>query len=121
MPRKPVLTNPVTVPAAILHLLDTEGDSYGHELMERIRAKTNGGIMARWGSIYPALYHLAEDGLIEPVGVGVGGGGRSCNMYTITPKGREKAAVNRSIVAALFGAPSATDGEVRSLSFHLGE
>jgi DNA-binding PadR family transcriptional regulator len=102
--RKPVLTNPVTIPAVVLHLLDAEGDSYGQRLLDSIRERTNNKVMARWGSMYPALAHLEEDGLIESVGQPKAGeSGRTRRVYKITRKGREKAAENREVVLKLFG------------------
>ena len=100
--KKPVLTNPVTIPAVVLHLLDVEGESYGQDLLEKIKARTGGRLVAGWGSIYPALYHLEEGGFIVACGESSGKTGRARKMYKITKDGRKRAAHNREIVAALF-------------------
>jgi DNA-binding PadR family transcriptional regulator len=98
-----ILLSPVNIPAAVLHLLDLEGESYGQRLLERIREITKNKVMARWGSVYPALSHLEQEGLVESTGVKAGETGRTRNMYRITLAGQQRAAENRDLVLRLFG------------------
>lgn len=102
--RKAVLGHPVTIPAAILHILADIGEAYGFMLSEEITKRTDGKLTALWGSVYPALYHLQEDGLIEAVAVDASAKGaeRSRKVYKITERGRQRASENSEIVASMF-------------------
>src|SRR5687768_15879707 len=86
---------------AILQAL-LEGDSFGLEIIERVRSATNGKIKLHQGRVYPALRQLESDGLLE----GYWGdamperGGRPRRYYALTAEGRR---VARAEAAALMG------------------
>lgn len=100
---KPVHSNPVTIPAVVLHLLDIEGESYGQALRANIRTRTKNKVTAECGSVYPALSHLEQSGFIEEVDAVRDGPGRTRKVYRITKMGRAKAAHNRAVIEQLFG------------------
>ena len=50
--------------SALLQAL-VEGDSYGLELIQRVKKRTNGKFRILQGRVYPALRELEADGLLE--------------------------------------------------------
>lgn len=48
----------------VLHLL-YERPSYGYELCERLRERSQGALSFEDGAIYPALHSFERDGLVE--------------------------------------------------------
>lgn len=78
------------------------GESYGLELIERVRDATNGQISLMQGRVYPALRELEDEGLLEsydtePVPER---NGRPRRYYRLTAEGRRAA---RSQARAIFG------------------
>lgn len=51
--------------APIILSILKQGDSYGYEIMQRVRTMSNGHIEWKEGSIYPVLKKLETNGLIE--------------------------------------------------------
>jgi PadR family transcriptional regulator len=41
------------------------GDSYGYEIIQRVKEYSNGEISWRDGSLYPVLHRLEDEGLVE--------------------------------------------------------
>lgn len=91
-----------TTTAILQALLD--GEAYGLEVIERVRAATNGKVLMLQGSVYPALRSLEADGLVE----GHWGealaerGGRPRRYYTLTAEGRRVAREEAKAIAGLF-------------------
>ena len=52
------------LPLLVLHLLGA-GPSYGHELMERVRAATGDLVAVNPNTMYPLLRRLEQDGLVS--------------------------------------------------------
>src|ERR687897_2784338 len=52
------------LPLLVLHLI-SEGPSYGNQLMEKIRAMTEGVLSVNPNTMYPLLRQLESRGLIE--------------------------------------------------------
>ena len=68
-------------------------ESYGLELIDRVRDLTNGSVLLLQGRVYPALRELESDGLVEsfdgpPLPER---GGRPRIYYRITAEGRRVA------------------------------
>jgi PadR family transcriptional regulator, regulatory protein PadR len=78
------------------------GDSYGLELIQRIKDDTNGRAMLLEGRVYPALRELERDGLLESYeGERLPErGGRPRIYYKLTAEGRRTA---RQDAKALLG------------------
>jgi PadR family transcriptional regulator PadR len=79
-----------------------QGDSYGLELIERVREATGGRTVMMQGRVYPVLRELESDGLLEsydgePMAER---GGRPRRYYKITAEGRK---VARAQARAIFG------------------
>lgn len=66
-----------------------EGPTYGYELLSRLKERSGGMFALREGTLYPILYRLEDDGLIEAAWSTGEGRAAPKKMYTITPQGRE--------------------------------
>jgi PadR family transcriptional regulator PadR len=94
---------PVSAKAALLHAL-IEGDGYGLELIERLKARTRGKLEFRQGSIYPALRDLEREKLVtsyETLPLPERGG-RPRIYYKITAQGRRVVREQRDVWQGLL-------------------
>lgn len=96
--------DPVSPKAALLQAL-LKSDSYGLELIDRVKVSTKGKIVLRQATIYPALREMEAEGLLksyegEPLPER---GGRPRRYYKITAQGRKAAMEDAQTVAGLFG------------------
>jgi PadR family transcriptional regulator PadR len=78
-----------TLSTIILRLLATEGRMYGYELTRHVKTMSNGKILIKEGSLYPALHRLEADGHIQVETVYLGK--RVRKYYVLTPKGEVSA------------------------------
>jgi PadR family transcriptional regulator PadR len=94
---------PVTAKAALLHAL-IEGDGYGLELIERLKARTRGKLAFRQGSIYPALRDLEREKLVTSYEAAPAPerGGRPRIYYKITAQGRRAVKAQRDVLQGLL-------------------
>lgn len=74
-----------TLSTIILRLLERQGRLYGYELTQQVKALTDGKILLKEGSLYPALHRLEADQLIVSEVVMVGK--RTRKYYHLTPQG----------------------------------
>jgi transcriptional regulator len=70
------------------------GETHGWGIMERIRTTSGDQLQVNQGSLYPSLYRIKRQGLITSHW-GVSENNRRARFYTLTPKGRERLAVER--------------------------
>ena len=88
---------------------------HGYGVLLRIAQISGDALQIPQGSLYPALYRLERDGLIEAEW-GESDNNRKAKFYTITPSGRrrlkEDAASWDRLVAAIAAAMSATPNEI---------
>ena len=54
-----------TLSTVILHLLSQHGQMYGYEITKRVAELTDGEIMIKEGSLYPALHKLEKENVIK--------------------------------------------------------
>jgi len=66
-----------------------EGTMYGHEILKRLRERSDGAFDMSGGLAYPSLKNMATEGLVESV-VAKGPAGHMCRRYTITDQGLER-------------------------------
>ncbi len=95
---------PISAKAALLQAL-VRGESFGLELIERVRDRTKGRLVLGQGSVYPALRELEREGLVEsydgdPLPER---GGRPRRYYRLTAAGARAALDQRDTVVDLFG------------------
>jgi transcriptional regulator len=91
------------------------GDVHGYGVLLRIEQISGGAIVVQQGALYPALYRLERQGLIESQW-GTSENNRRAKFYHLSPLGRrrfseEKASWNR-LAAAIALALSATPQEI---------
>jgi len=88
MSSKELLKGTLTV--IILKLLSERDRMYGYEIFQQVKQQSNGAILLKDGSLYPALQKLAKEGLVSFEEEQVNG--RTRKYYAITKKGmKEKA------------------------------
>lgn len=80
-----------TLSAIILQLLSERERMYGYEMSMRVKELSNGKILLKDGSLYPALQKMTSDGLLSFKEESVGG--RVRKYYYLTKTGlKEKTA-----------------------------
>ena len=98
-----LMDTPVTAKAALLQAL-LSGRGYGLDLIERVKERTNGQIVVRQGSIYPALRALEREGLLISYEADPSPerGGRPRRYYELTAEGRRVAFSQRESISGLL-------------------
>lgn len=76
-----------TTVTIILRLLEEHKEMYGYELAQMVKDLTDGKILMKEGSLYPALHKMTKDGVISYRSETVNG--RNRKYYFITPKGEK--------------------------------
>jgi PadR family transcriptional regulator PadR len=97
------MDSPLNAKTTLLQALEF-ADGYGLELIERVRAWTDGRIVLHQGSVYPALRSLERDGLVHSYEYGSlsDKGGRPRIYYSLTEEGKGVAREQIEIVSSLF-------------------
>ncbi len=72
-----------------------QGPTYGYELLTRMDKTSHGFFKVKEGTLYPILYRLEDDGLIEAQWRTSGGRTAPKKYYTATPEGHAAYAVQR--------------------------
>lgn len=78
-----------TLGTIILRLLGKQGRMYGYEITQMVKEMTDGKVLVKEGSLYPALHKLEADGLIISEEVFIGK--RVRKYYTLTQPGKNAA------------------------------
>lgn len=74
-----------TLTVIILKLLSERDRMYGYEMYQQVKELSDGKILLKDGSLYPALQKMTNDGLLSFKEESVGG--RTRKYYSITKKG----------------------------------
>jgi DNA-binding PadR family transcriptional regulator len=77
-----------TLSVIILKLLSERDRMYGYEMYQEVKALSNGKILLKDGSLYPALQKMTVDGLLAFKEENVGG--RMRKYYYLTRKGQKE-------------------------------
>ena len=72
----------------VLKLLEPE-PKYGYQIIQEMKEKSGETFLLKDGTLYPILYRLEEDGLVESRWSGPEGKQVSRKYYEITESGRE--------------------------------
>lgn len=64
--------------------------SYGYELLTTLKERSGGTFSLKEGTLYPILYRLEDDGLIESRWIPGEGRAAPKKMYAATDRGREE-------------------------------
>jgi transcriptional regulator len=78
-----------TLSLMILRTLETLGPQHGYGIARRIEQTSGDRLMVNYGTIYPALLKLEQEGAIESEW-GVSGKNRRARFYKLTPAGRRQ-------------------------------
>lgn len=78
-----------TLGTIILRLLAQKGRMYGYEITQLVKEMTDGKVLVKEGSLYPALHKLEADGLVTTEEVFIGK--RVRKYYTLTQPGKNAA------------------------------
>jgi DNA-binding PadR family transcriptional regulator len=84
------------------------GDSYGYEIIKRIREVSGGELEWNEGMLYPLLHRLAEQGLVEAY-QGESPSGRVRKYYRLLPRGDAQFEKQRKGFALVGGILKALD------------
>lgn len=66
----------------------SDGESYGYEIIQKVRELSGGSMEWSEGMLYPVLHRLERDGLIESEWKASGAGGRERKYYFLSRTGR---------------------------------
>lgn len=77
-----------TLSIIVLKLLMEEQRMYGYQITQAVKEITDGQILLKEGSLYPALFKLKDDGLVDTEEKKIGK--RVRRYYSLTPKGKEE-------------------------------
>lgn len=77
-----------TLTVMILNLLSENGRMYGYEIFTKVKELSDGKILLKDGSLYPALQKMAKNGLVSFEEEYIGK--RVRKYYSLTPVGEEK-------------------------------
>ncbi len=78
-----------TLGTIILRLLGQKGRMYGYEITQLVKEMTDGKVLVKEGSLYPALHKLEAEGLVTTEEVFIGK--RVRKYYTLTQPGKNAA------------------------------
>ncbi len=87
-------------PVVVLEIL-SRGRMYGYELSQAIEAKSQKILTLGQGTLYPLLYNLEAQKLIEGEWE-TASTGRNRRYYSITSKGKERLSTDKVQLAELF-------------------
>lgn len=90
----------------ILLSILNERSLYGLAIIMEAKSRTDGYFDFKEGSLYPALYRLENDGLLESVPAELGGNGKPRKYYRLTPAGQDVLEQKRKEYAAFHRAMS---------------
>jgi len=77
-----------TLSAIILNLLTENDRMYGYEIFQKVKERSDGKIILKDGSLYPALQKMYKEGLVTYEEEYIGK--RVRKYYLLTPKGTQE-------------------------------
>ncbi|SEL81475.1 transcriptional regulator, PadR family [Aquimarina amphilecti] len=77
-----------TLSVIILNLLSERGRMYGYEIFQQVKERSDGKILLKDGSLYPALQKMKKEGLLSCEEEYIGK--RVRKYYLLTSKGEEE-------------------------------
>ena len=89
-----------SIQTIILKLLEDNQKMYGYEISQKVKEITNGDIILKEGTLYPALHKLEADGLLETYTEVYEN--RVRKYYTLTQKGKHEVSLKMSDATAFI-------------------
>jgi len=83
-----------TLSTIVLALLKERGKMYGYEITREVKERTEGKILIKEGSLYPALHRLQADGFVTTEELSLGKRTRIYYMLTETGKSKREEQVS---------------------------
>lgn len=77
-----------TIGVMVLKLLEEHDKMYGYEISQKVKELTDGKILLKDGSLYPALHKLLNDGILGYEEQSIGK--RVRKYYFLTKKGKKE-------------------------------
>ena len=77
-----------TIGVMVLKLLEENDKMYGYEISQKVKELTDGKILLKDGSLYPALHKLLKDGVLGYEEQSIGK--RVRKYYFLTKKGKKE-------------------------------
>ncbi|MEQ8471101.1 MAG: helix-turn-helix transcriptional regulator [Marinoscillum sp.] len=77
-----------TIGVMVLKLLEENDRMYGYEISQRVKELTDGKILLKDGSLYPALHKLLKDGILDYEEQSIGK--RVRKYYFLTKEGKKE-------------------------------
>lgn len=77
-----------TLSTIILKLLKEKGRMYGYQIAQSIKDISDGEILVKEGSLYPALFKMKDEDLVQTEEEKIGK--RVRRYYSLTSKGKEE-------------------------------
>ncbi len=77
-----------TLSTIILKLLSENGKMYGYQITQKVKEISEGAILVKEGSLYPALFKLKEEGLVDTEEENIGK--RVRRYYILTNAGKDE-------------------------------
>ncbi|GMV04575.1 MAG: PadR family transcriptional regulator [Gemmatimonadota bacterium] len=100
---------PGTLALMILTTLDVLGPLHGYGIARRIEETSRGRVTLNYGTLYPALLRLEQEGFVS-ASWGQSENNRRAKFYELTPSGRKELAreahawhQTADLIAAFFG------------------
>lgn len=93
----------------------SHGESYGYEIIQKVRILSNDRLQWTDGMLYPVLHRLERAGLISS-SWGISESGRKRRYYRITPKGERELVTDMAEWAAVHATLENAGGMVPCLS-----
>ena len=92
-----------TLALMVLKTLETLGPLHGYGIARRIEQTSANHLSVNYGTIYPALLKLEQEGYIDSEW-GVSDNNRRARFYTLTAAGRKRLSAERAEFERLVGA-----------------
>lgn len=89
-----------TLGTIILKLLQENGKMYGYDITRVVKQQTEGKILLKEGSLYPALHKLHAEGLVKTEEVMMGN--RPRVYYSLTAAGKKQITVRTKELTAFM-------------------
>jgi len=80
-----------TLSTLILQLLEDRGRMYGYEIAQSLKERSEGKVMVKEGSLYPALHKLQQDGFLTVEEEFIGK--RVRRYYSLTQSGKTQSSL----------------------------
>ena len=83
-----------SIPALLVLAVLENSPAHGYQIVRRVEEESHGLLALKEGTLYPRLYQLERDGLVE--GTWQNAGNRRVKLYRLTPKGTQALAAQRT-------------------------